>query len=75
MPNQTIKFRAVEIPINSGSDPDIIEIDDCTEALGDWPDITEPCTSNESPAGQCEYSFKDEFTRCLYCGRASGLDR
>lgn len=66
------KPRALTLPISSGSDPDVIEMEDCTEAVGDFPEIDTPCP--RAPAGQCEYSMRDGFRRCMHCGQPSGLD-
>lgn len=33
-----------------------------------WPEIKTICASPDAPAGQCEYSMRDNFTRCIYCG-------
>jgi hypothetical protein len=67
---RTLPF-AVVIPIASGSDRDVIEIDDCREVVGDWPEVIEPC--DKSPDGQCVYGWPDDRA-CKYCGRLSGLD-
>jgi hypothetical protein len=68
---RTLPF-ALAVPVASGSDPDVIEIDDCIQVYGDWPEIDTPCEA--SPVDQCEYSAVDNFRRCIYCGRESGLD-
>ena len=71
---------AIEIQLHSGSDPELIEIDDATEAIGVEPDVDdmdefaypiEVCDLN--PCGYCEYSMADGFRRCIHCGRKSEL--
>lgn len=67
--------RSISIPTGAGSEPELIDIDDATEAIGvepdidDFGDIIEPCEKN--PNGHCEYSMADGFTRCVHCGRKS----
>jgi hypothetical protein len=69
--------RSLTVPISSGSDPDLIEIDDAQEAIGVEPELDEfsypieVCDLN--PSGYCEYSMADRFTRCIHCGRKSEL--
>lgn len=58
--------------MNSPQIPDVIEIDDAREAVGDWPEIDTPC--DRSPAGQCVYVYPD-YRLCIYCDKPSGLDR
>lgn len=58
-----IPFRKIAIPLNPGSEPDVIEIDDAAEAVGDWPEVIETCP--QSPHGQHEYSIADNFIRCM----------
>jgi hypothetical protein len=60
------------VPVASGSDPDVIEIEDAINVYGDFPEIDTPCDA--SPVDQCEYSITDNFRRCIYCGKTSGLD-
>ncbi len=60
------------IPIANGSDPQVMEIEDCTESVGDFPEIETPC--DLSPSGQCEYSWRDNFRACIHCRKTSGLD-
>lgn len=71
--NRMLKLRHITLSTKAGDDPDAI--DDVTESIGDWPEISEPCPSNKAPAGQCDYTKADRFTRCIYCGRPSGLDQ
>lgn len=74
----TLPFRAVTIPLHSGSDPDVVGIDDCREAIGEWPDgdwpeIETPCEDPDNPSGQCSYNAVGlEPDRCLYCGKRTG---
>lgn len=68
------------VPTHSGSDPDVIEIDDAKNVYGDcevddFGSLTEPCLSSRNPAGQCQYSWHDKWTRCIHCGQPSELDR
>ena len=70
-PSRTLPF-AVTIPISRSPDPDVIDIDDSREAVGEWPDHTEPCPA--LPArGQCQYSWRDDYTSCIHCKQESGL--
>lgn len=70
--SRMLKLRKLQVPLASGTDPDVIDIDDGREAVGDWPLIEETCP--RAPAGQCEYSHHDKWTRCIHCGRPSGFD-
>jgi hypothetical protein len=69
--------RSLTIPISSGSDPEPIEMDDATEAIGVEPETdefaypVEVCDLNA--AGSCEYTLTDNFRRCIHCGRRSEL--
>jgi hypothetical protein len=69
--------RALTIPIASGSEPELIDIDDASEAIGVEPETDEfsyPVEVwNLNPTGYCEYSMADHFTRCIHCGRKSEL--
>lgn len=65
------------VPIASGSEPQVIEIDDCREVYGDqdhddFGTVFEPCDA--SPSGQCEYDSTDRFyfDRCIHCKRITG---
>ena len=74
MTRRTIPL-AVVVPIRRGSDPDVIEIDDCREVYGDsldlFPAIEDHC--HRSPHGQHSYcGLRGEV--CFYCGKPSGLD-
>jgi hypothetical protein len=69
---KTLPLRKLVVPIASGSDPDVIEIDDCSNAVGDFPEIDTPC--DLSPSGQCVYSWRDHFRACIHCKQESGLD-
>ena len=63
----------------AGSDPDVIEIDDCREVYLD-PGIDQDelgnvfCPCDKSPSGQCEYDSTDRicFDRCIHCRRITG---
>lgn len=73
-------MNTLTIPISLGSEPEIIEIDDCSEAVGVEPeqddgldhfgDVIELCFA--SPIGQCVYGIATGYQRCLYCNRGSG---
>lgn len=64
---------AVVIPIANGSDPELIEIEDCHEVYGDWPEVDTPCEDPRAPAGQCHFNAVGmEPDRCLYCGKRTG---
>lgn len=66
--------RALTLPLGAGSEPELIEIDDTHEAIGDlddFGDVIELCI--KSPIGQCQYSDKDGWLRCVHCGRESGF--
>lgn len=68
---------AISVPIDAGSEPELIEIDDASEAIGLEPETdefsypVEVCDLN--PTGYCEYSMTDGFSRCIHCGRKSEL--
>lgn len=69
-------IRSLTIPIGAGSEPELIEIDDASEAVGefevdDYGDVFELCP--RSPSDQCVYSMTDNFKCCIHCGRESGL--
>jgi len=72
-----MRTRGLTIRIGAGSDPELIEIDDATEAIGVEPEMdefaypVEVCDLN--PTGYCEYTMADRFTRCIHCGRKSEL--
>lgn len=63
--------RRLTVPIGAGSEPDLIEIEDIHDAIGEFQDIDTPC--DRSPSGQCEYSMSDNFRCCIHCGKESGL--
>ncbi len=64
-------MNRLTIPIANGSEP-AVEIEDCDNAVGDFPEIETPC--DLSPSGQCEYSWRDNFRACIHCRKTSGLD-
>lgn len=72
------KPLAVVIPIANGSEPQILEIEDCTEVYGDnvvdlFPEVFIDCENPDAPSGQCHYNPASlEPTRCLYCGKLTG---
>lgn len=69
--------RTFSLPIGAGSEPELIEIDDATEAIGVEPETdefsypVEHCDMNKT--GYCEYTMADHFTRCIHCGRKSEI--
>lgn len=67
---------ALAIPVSSGSDPDVIEIEDASEVYGDdFPEIDDLCPKNHFTR-QHEYSKTYfNFGRCVHCHQPSGLDR
>lgn len=75
---RTLPFRALFIPVSNGSDPDVIEMEDCVHAIGEWPDgdwpeIDTPCEDPDNPDGQCRFNaVGPEPDRCLYCGKRTG---
>lgn len=70
MTSRTIPFRAVTVPISNGSDPDVIEIDDCTNVYQMFPEIERPC--DKSPVGECEYNALGDPDICIHCRKATG---
>lgn len=72
MPDRSIprlQIKRATVSTRAGTDPD--EIDAATEAVGDWPDIFEPCQL--SPVGQCQYSHHDGYEFCIHCGKGDGV--
>jgi len=67
----------IQIPIASGSEPELIEIDDARKAAGVEPETDEFAypieVCNLNPTGYCEYSMADNFRCCIHCGRKSEL--
>lgn len=65
---------ALAVPIHSGSDPDVIELEDCHQVYADdFPEIDTPCDAEENPSGQCVFnSLAIEHDRCIYCGKRTG---
>lgn len=57
-------FKTYAIPLSG--EPAVVDIEDCTEVYGEWPDVQEPC--DFSPSGQCEYASSD-YDTCIHCGR------
>lgn len=74
--SRMLKLRRVTVSLSSGSDPDVIEIDDASEVYGDdFPAIIDLCPKNHFTR-QHEYSKAYyNFGRCVHCHQASGLDR
>ncbi len=74
--------RVISISTAAGSDPDALDIEDCSEVYGDnadpmLPEIHDPCPKNPvKGGGDHEYS-RDyyRFGRCVHCHEPSGLDR
>lgn len=58
-------MKTVFVPIASGSEPDLVEIDDCDEAVGDFDDCN---ICADSPHGQHEFTAADQFRFCIHCG-------
>lgn len=76
MPSKTLPLALV-VSVSSGSDPDVIEIEDCVNVYGDsldlFPMVERWCESPNAPAGQCEFNAVAlEHDRCLYCGKRTG---
>lgn len=74
MTSRTIPFRRISIDTAAGSEP-AIDIDDCSEAVGDWPEIDTPCDDAENPGDQCVYNAElpaPDYRRCLYCKKLTG---
>lgn len=67
--SMTARLRAIAQRRRALAHTPVIEIDDCRQVYGD--DVTEPC--DRSPSGQCVYSWRDDFRRCVHCKRESGL--
>ena len=69
------KLRQLAVSTKAGAEPTVMEIDDCSESVGDWPEIEDSCPNNRA-TGQHEYS-RDyyDFGRCIHCHEPSGLDR
>lgn len=66
---------ALVVPLSSGSDPDVIAIDEDREVYGDWPEIDTPCDDDANPGDQCVYNAElpfPEHHRCVYCKRMTG---
>lgn len=61
------------IAIANGSEPEVLDLEDCTEVYGDWPEIFVECENPDAPAGQCHFNAVGlEPTRCLYCRKLTG---
>lgn len=69
MNTRTLPLRKITISTRAGADPDSFE--DSDQVYASWPEIVERC--HRAPAGQCEYTNKDNWIRCIYCGRPSEL--
>ena len=52
------------LPIGAGSEPECIDIEDATEAVGDCGDV-DACYP--SPNGQHEFRSIDGHRRCIHC--------
>lgn len=68
---------AILVPLSGGSDPELLEMEDCTEVYGDnveqlFPEINDPCDHPENPTGQHVYG-KPHDRVCIYCRKPSGL--
>lgn len=75
MTSRIIPLRKLVVPMSSGSDPDVIDMEDCTEAVGDWPEIDTPCDDDSNPGDQCIYNAElpyPEHRRCRYCKKLTG---
>lgn len=76
-PKHTLPLALV-VPTHSGSDPDVLEMEDCTEVYGDnimemFPEIDTPCENPLAPGGQCHFNAVAlDPTICLYCGKRTG---
>jgi hypothetical protein len=72
------KPLALIVPVSSGSEPEILELEDCHQVYGDnieqlFPEIDTPCEHPDAPAGQCHFNAVGlEPERCLYCGKRTG---
>ncbi len=53
-------MKTIRLPLGAGSEPELIEIDDAHEAVGDT-----GCM--QSPNGQHEFKSSDNHRRCIYC--------
>lgn len=70
----------LSIPINAGSDPQIIDLEDCHEVYGDQPNVVPMfpeiyvfCENPDAPSGQCHYNAVSlDPTLCLYCHKKTG---
>lgn len=40
--------------------------------VDDFGDVIELCA--RSPIGQCQYTWRDNWRRCMHCQKPSGLD-
>lgn len=56
--------RAIFMPLRSGSEPELFEIDDAHEAVGEIDDCN---ICGASPHGQHEFTAPDEFRFCIHC--------
>ena len=71
MPNRTLPLALV-VPIASGSDPDVIEIEDKDDP-NFLDEMFEQCPAREE-GKQCIYNWRTNFRDCVYCRRKTGLD-
>lgn len=69
---RTLPLLHVTSAADRDSDPDAI--DTATEVYGDPEFVTDECTSSKAPAGRCDYTWRDEWTRCIYCRQPARLD-